>query len=121
MSIARQFFFHSFRILLNLIQSTAESGLTYRFEEESSCLVLRTSDGKEAMLDPAFVRRNDTSATSINEWTGERQPAGGQFPDDIKPSDIQRVGNYAVLIMWEDGFNQVPTNGPLPSRRQSDL
>jgi hypothetical protein len=53
------------------------------------------------------VRRNDTSATSIDEWTGEKLPAGGKVPDGIIPSEIQPVGNYAVLIMWEDGFNQV--------------
>ena len=28
-------------------------------------------------------------------------------PDDIRPGDIQPLGNYAVQITWEDGFNQV--------------
>ena len=58
------------------------------------------------------MRRNDTSAASINEWTGEKVAAGGAVSDGIAPIAIQAVGNYAVLIMWEDGFNQVhlPSN-----------
>ncbi len=68
--------------------------------------MLTHADGKENELNPAYVRRNDTSATSINEWTGERIAAGGLVPDGIIPLGLQPVGNYAVLIMWEDGFNQ---------------
>ena len=74
-------------------------------------LVLTEADGKEHQLDPAYVRRNDTSAASINEWTGEKLAAGGLVSDDIIPAGLQPVGNYAVLIMWEDGFNQVRVPG----------
>ena len=70
-------------------------------------LILARPSGRESALHPAFVRRNDTSAASINEWTGEKMAAGGLVPDGIAPTAIQAVGNYAVLIMWEDGFNQV--------------
>ena len=28
-------------------------------------------------------------------------------PEGIRPGDIQPLGNYAVQITWEDGFNQV--------------
>ena len=74
-------------------------------------LVLTHADGKQEELNPAYVRRNDTSAASINEWTGERTAAGGPVADDIIPLGLQPVGNYAVLIMWEDGFNQVSFHG----------
>lgn len=28
--------------------------------------------------------------------------------DDVRPASISPCGNYAVQILWEDGFNQVP-------------
>lgn len=48
---------------------------TVRFDRELRALVVRLPnqlEGQEFLLDPAVVRRNDTSAASINEWTGER-------------------------------------------------
>lgn len=57
-------------------------------------------------LEPAVVRRHDTSARSLNEWTGESLGAG-DVPNDVKPLSIALVGNYAVQITWDDGFNQV--------------
>ena len=59
------------------------------------------------MLDPAHVRRNDTSAASINEWTGEKLSKSDNVADDIQPDTIAPLGNYAVQILWQDGFNQV--------------
>lgn len=59
------------------------------------------------LLDPAAVRRADTSARSVNEWTGERLLRDEDIPDDVAPSSVQPLGNYAVQITWQDGFNQV--------------
>lgn len=58
-------------------------------------------------LDPAEVRRNDTSAKSMNEWTGQQALDFASIPDRIRPQAINPLGNYAVQITWEDGFNQV--------------
>lgn len=67
-----------------------------------------TSSTPEApfWLEAALVRRNDTSARSINEWTGETLGAG-DIPQSIKPLGVAPMGNYAVQIQWEDGFSQV--------------
>ncbi len=44
-----------------------------RYDGELGAFVVRLPNGEEEfLLDPAVVRRNDTSAASINEWTGER-------------------------------------------------
>ena len=61
----------------------------------------------EFLLDPAVVRRNDTSARSVNEWTGERTLRPEDVADDVRPAAVAPLGNYAVQITWEDGFNQV--------------
>lgn len=29
------------------------------------------------------------------------------IPSDTRPHEVQQVGNYAVQITWDDGFNQV--------------
>ena len=44
-----------------------------RYDQELGALVVRLPNTEEDfLLDPATVRRNDQSAASINEWTGER-------------------------------------------------
>eukprot|EP00891_Asterochloris_glomerata_P007340 jgi/Astpho2/7340/fgenesh1_pm.00114_%23_1_t len=62
---------------------------------------------EQLLLDPATVRRNDTSAKSINEWTGEKMSRDSDIPEDITPESVAALGNYAVQILWQDGFNQV--------------
>ena len=68
---------------------------------------------EQLLLDPATVRRNDTSAKSINEWTGEKMSRDSDIPEDIKPESVAALGNYAVQILWQDGFNQVSIGWPL--------
>jgi len=53
----------------------------------------------EFYLDPATVRRADTSAASINEWTGERMSRDADVPEDVRPASVGPLGNYAVRAM----------------------
>ncbi|CAO1945794.1 unnamed protein product [Urochloa humidicola] len=62
---------------------------------------------EEFLLHPATVRRNDRSAQSVDEWTGEQKIQYGDVPDDIEPEEIKPMGNYAVSITWPDGFSQI--------------
>ncbi|XP_057536676.1 fe-S cluster assembly factor HCF101, chloroplastic [Amaranthus tricolor] len=62
---------------------------------------------EEFLLHPATVRRNDRSAQSVDEWTGEQKLQYTDIPEDIEPEDIRPMGNYAVEITWPDGFNQI--------------
>ena len=55
-----------------------------------------THDGGEFYLDPAVVRRADTSAASVNEWTGERTSRDADVADDVRPASVAPLGNYAV-------------------------
>ena len=54
--------------------------------------------GESFCLDPTHVRRNDTSTRSINEWTGEKLLRDEDVPDDVRPMDVQPLGNYAVQV-----------------------
>ncbi|KAJ8442384.1 hypothetical protein Cgig2_018640 [Carnegiea gigantea] len=62
---------------------------------------------EEFLLHPATVRRNDRSAQTVDEWTGEQKLRYADIPEDIEPEEIRPMGNYAVQITWPDGFNQV--------------
>ncbi|KAJ4787465.1 Iron-sulfur cluster carrier protein [Rhynchospora pubera] len=62
---------------------------------------------EEFFLHPATVRRNDRSAQSVDEWTGEQKIQYGDVPEDIEPEEIRPMGNYAVSITWPDGFSQI--------------
>ena len=64
-------------------------------------------DGRFVSLDPAYVRRNDSSAKSVDEWTGRRLSRGADVADDVEPSEVALLGNYALQIIWPDGFLQV--------------
>ncbi|XP_043724697.1 fe-S cluster assembly factor HCF101, chloroplastic isoform X2 [Telopea speciosissima] len=62
---------------------------------------------EEFLLHPATVRRNDRSAQSVDEWSGEQKLQYADVPEDIEPEDIRPMGNYAVSITWPDGFSQI--------------
>lgn len=57
------------------------------------------------------VRRADKSAKAEGEAAKSEFLMDGMtpVPDDIVPVEMNVVGNYAVQIMWPDGFNQVAT------------
>ncbi|KAL6770742.1 HCF101 [Auxenochlorella protothecoides x Auxenochlorella symbiontica] len=59
-------------------------------------------------LDAAEVRRNDTSARAIDEWSGgSGSPAPGLGPEAGVALAVTTLGNYAAQISWKDGANQV--------------
>ncbi|GAQ77666.1 hcf101 high-chlorophyll-fluorescence 101 [Klebsormidium nitens] len=62
---------------------------------------------EEFLLSPALVRRNDRSAKSVDEWTGQQLLQYSDVAEDIVPESIRPMGNYAVAISWPDGLTQV--------------
>ncbi|CAA6660846.1 unnamed protein product [Spirodela intermedia] len=85
------------------IVSTAVS-----YDRSVKAIRVKVPDSKEEfLLHPATVRRNDRSAQSVDEWTGEQKIQYGDVPEDIEPEDIRPMGNYAVSITWPDGFSQI--------------
>ena len=85
-----------------------------RASYDPSARLIRVSlaGGRQLALHPAFVRRNDCSARSVDEWSGVRRAtaagdASGGVAEDAAPSDLGLLGNYALQISWPDGLNQV--------------
>lgn len=75
--------------------------------QEKRLITVTFPDGRLIALDPAYVRRNDQSAKSVDEWTGIRMSRDSDVPEGIEPVELHLLGNYAVQISWQDGFNQV--------------
>ncbi|XP_068647627.1 fe-S cluster assembly factor HCF101, chloroplastic-like isoform X2 [Aristolochia californica] len=88
------------------IRQQVSTAVTY--DKSLGAIRVKVSDSEEEfLLHPATVRRNDGSAQSVDEWTGEQKLQYADVPEDIEPEDIRPMGNYAVSITWPDGFNQI--------------
>ncbi|CAJ2636896.1 unnamed protein product [Trifolium pratense] len=79
-----------------------------KIRQQVKAIKVRVPDSdEEFFLHPATVRRNDRSAQSVDEWTGEQKLQYSDVPEDIEPEEIRPMGNYAVSINWPDGFSQI--------------
>jgi len=73
--------------------------------ETAAAAAHRAAAARSFYVDPVVMRANDTSAAAIDEWTGER--LAPQAAEGVRPASVSPCGNYAVQILWDDGFNQV--------------
>ncbi|CAL5400329.1 fe-S cluster assembly factor HCF101, chloroplastic [Camellia sinensis] len=88
------------------IRQQVSTAVTYDRSIKAIRVKVPASD-EEFLLQPATVRRNDRSAQSVDEWTGEQKLQYNDVPEDIEPEEIHPMGNYAVSITWPDGFTQI--------------
>ncbi|KAI5556823.1 hypothetical protein POPTR_018G076600v4 [Populus trichocarpa] len=88
------------------IRQQVSTAVTY--DKSIKAIKVKVPDSEEEfLLHPATVRRNDRSAQSVDEWTGEQKLQYADVPEDIEPEEIRPMGNYAVQITWPDGFSQI--------------
>ncbi|CAN1781236.1 Fe-S cluster assembly factor HCF101, chloroplastic [Linum perenne] len=88
------------------IRQQVSTAVTY--DKSIKAIKVKVPDSEEEfLLHPATVRRNDRSAKSVDEWTGEQKLQYTDVSEDIEPQEIRPMGNYAVQITWPDGFNQI--------------
>ncbi|KAL9324550.1 hypothetical protein ACSQ67_009407 [Phaseolus vulgaris] len=88
------------------IRQQVSTAVTY--DKTIKAIKVKVPDSKEEFfLHPATVRRNDRSAQSVDEWTGDQKLQYNDVPEDIEPEEIRPMGNYAVSITWPDGFSQI--------------
>lgn len=66
-------------------------------------IVVTWPDGREQEIDPATLRRQCRCAHCVEETTGKPLLDPDRVPEDIYPTDIQSMGNYAVAVQWSDG------------------
>ncbi len=68
-------------------------------------VVLTWPDGREQDIDPATLRRRCQCARCIDENTGQPLLDPESVPDDIYPTELHPMGNYAVAVQWSDGHD----------------
>ena len=73
-----------------------------RYEADRG-IVVSPPDGEERVIPPADLRRRCRCAVCVEETSGRPLLDPDSVPEDIYPTAIQPMGNYAVAISWSDG------------------
>ena len=71
--------------------------LTYNVGQ---CMILTMPDGTEHEFSPAALRRSCRCAKCVDEFTGEPRLNPDDVPEDIYPTEITPMGNYACAVKW---------------------
>ena len=83
------------------------------FDEKLGAVAIRLVEGLEGAedyefyVDPEVLRKNDCSAKTLEEWTGQELMDPAVSTEAFTIESIDTLGNYAVQVQWMDGFNQV--------------
>ena len=60
-------------------------------------------DGDEKFISPRTLRGECRCASCIDEFSGEQILDKDKVSEDIQPTNIHPMGNYAVSVIWSDG------------------
>ena len=71
--------------------------------EDDSTLRITWADSQECRYRAAELRRACPCAQCVNEWTGERVLKPENVDEEIRFSDLNIVGRYALNFRWSDG------------------
>ena len=71
--------------------------LTYNVGQS---MLLTLPDGSEHEFSPAELRRSCRCANCVDEFSGEARIKADDIPEDIYPTEITPMGNYACAIKW---------------------
>lgn len=74
-----------------------------RYDTNSSCIIVRTPEGKEKKIKALELRKKCNCALCIDEFTGKKLSKDESIREDVFPGKIEPKGNYAVAIVWSDG------------------
>ena len=62
-------------------------------------------DGDEKWISPKILRADCRCARCVDEFSGEQILDKDKVSEDIEPTNISPMGNYAVSVIWSDGHS----------------
>lgn len=71
-------------------------------------MILTLPDGSEREIPPATLRRACTCAYCVDENTGAALLDPTTISEDIYPTAIEPMGNYAVAVEWSENVGKCP-------------
>jgi len=74
-------------------------------QESDAGLRVTWADGRACRYNAALLRRLCPCAQCVNEFTGERVLKAADVSDDLRISDVEIVGRYALNFRWSDGHD----------------
>jgi DUF971 family protein len=70
---------------------------------EGTRLTLRWEDGTRTGASAQVLRQQCPCAGCVDEWTNKRTLDPARVPADLKVTQLQPVGNYALSFIFSDG------------------
>lgn len=77
---------------------------TLRFQKTAQQLLISFDDGEEGTIAYKFLREESPSAEVQGHGQGPK-PSQAPVPEDISVEKAERVGRYAVRIVFSDGHD----------------
>ena len=72
-------------------------------EQANGRLVVGWDDGVKTQIPYRELRLACPCAGCVEEWSGRRTVDPATVPENVHPTAIEPVGNYALSITWSDG------------------
>ncbi len=72
---------------------------------EGQSFKIAWSDGHVQTLPFRQLRLACQCANCVDEWTRQQTLDPATVPEDIKPTQADYVGSYALSVTWSDGHN----------------
>eukprot|EP00752_Nemacystus_decipiens_P018282 g16402.t1 len=76
------------------------------YQPAEGTITIETSSGKQVMK-AADLRRQCRCALCVEEFSGKPLLDPASIPDDIAPTEIAPIGNYAVSVIWDSGHSSL--------------
>lgn len=85
-------------------EGTIAPEVTY---EPEKGVLFNDGKGSTVVINPAELRRNCRCAHCIEEMTGIQTLKPEDVSDNIQPTGIHKMGNYAVSVQWSDQHSSI--------------
>lgn len=70
---------------------------------DPTALLIAWNSGEKFSVPYTEMRFNCPCASCVDEHTGQRIIRRESVPSDIRPTNVQPVGRYAIQFTWTDG------------------